>query len=107
MNRKVQNAPFLADKSQKDAYKQYKMLQLLTSKPVLYVCNVDEASASTGNQYVERVREVAQKEGAEVLVIAAKIESEIAEAKRKYKFKYELTPSKTGDGFIISVRFCR
>ena len=63
----------------KDEEKIARELFLLTAKPVLYVCNVDEASASTGNQYVERVREVAQKEGAEVLVIAAKIESEIAE----------------------------
>ncbi|MBQ8721606.1 MAG: redox-regulated ATPase YchF [Paludibacteraceae bacterium] len=63
----------------KDEEKIARELFLLTAKPVLYVCNVDEASAATGNQYVERVREVAQKEGAEVLVIAAKIESEIAE----------------------------
>lgn len=63
----------------KDDEKIARELFLLTAKPVLYVCNVDEASAATGNQYVERVREVAQKEGAEVLVIAAKIESEIAE----------------------------
>lgn len=63
----------------KDEEKIARELFLLTAKPVLYVCNVDEASAATGNEYVERVREVAQKEGAEVLVIAAKIESEIAE----------------------------
>jgi len=52
---------------------------LLTNKPVLYVCNVDEASAVNGNDYVERVREVAKKEGTEILVVAAKVESEIAE----------------------------
>lgn len=54
-------------------------LFLLTNKPVLYVCNVDEGSAVSGNQYVDQVREVAAKEGAQVLVVAAKIESEIAE----------------------------
>ena len=54
-------------------------LFLLTNKPVMYVCNVDEASALTGNEYVERVREVIREENAELLVIAAKIESEIAE----------------------------
>ena len=43
------------DVSNKDAWKAYKMLQLLTSKPVLYVCNVDEASASTGNDFSKRV----------------------------------------------------
>ena len=54
-------------------------LFLLTSKPVLYVCNVDEASAVTGNQYVEQVREAIREERADLLVVAAKIESEIAE----------------------------
>ena len=54
-------------------------LFLLTSKPVLYVCNVDEANAVTGNQYVEQVREAIREEGADLLVVAAKIESEIAE----------------------------
>ncbi len=54
-------------------------LYLLTSKPVLYVCNVDEASAVSGNKYVEQVREVVAKEDADILVVAAKIESEIAE----------------------------
>jgi GTP-binding protein YchF len=63
----------------KDEEKIARELFLLTAKPVMYVCNVDEASAATGNEYVERVREVAKLEGAEVLVIAAKIESEIAE----------------------------
>ena len=52
---------------------------LLTNKPVLYVCNVDEASAVSGNEYVERVREVAKNEDTEILVVAAKVESEIAE----------------------------
>ncbi|MCQ2184183.1 MAG: redox-regulated ATPase YchF [Bacteroidales bacterium] len=54
-------------------------LFLLTNKPVMYVCNVDENSAATGNEYVEKVREAVRDEGAEILVIAAKIESEIAE----------------------------
>ena len=69
----------------KDEEKIARELFLLTAKPVLYVCNVDEASAATGNQYVERVREVAKQEGAEVLVIAAKIESEIAEFARLWQ----------------------
>jgi len=54
-------------------------LFLLTSKPVMYVCNVDEASAANGNKYVEQVRNAVKEENAEVLVVAAKIESEIAE----------------------------
>ena len=54
-------------------------LFLLTNKPVLYVCNVDEASAVTGNKYVDAVREAVKEENAEILVVAAKTESEIAE----------------------------
>lgn len=56
-----------------------KDLFLLTNKPVMYVCNVDEGSAVNGNQYVERVREAVKDENAQVIVLAAKIESEIAE----------------------------
>ena len=54
-------------------------LCLLTEKPVMYVCNVDEGSVVKGNTYVDQVREAVKGEGAEVLVISAKIESEIAE----------------------------
>ncbi len=54
-------------------------LQLLTSKPVLYLCNVEEASVATGNQHVEKVRVAVKDENAEVLVIGAAIESDIAE----------------------------
>lgn len=54
-------------------------LGLLTQKPVLYVCNVDEGSVVNGNAYVDKVREAVKNEDAEVLVISAKIESEIAE----------------------------
>ena len=52
---------------------------LLTDKPVLYVCNVDEAAAASGNAYVEAVRQAVAAEKAQILVISAKIESEIAE----------------------------
>ena len=54
-------------------------LFLLTDKPVMYVCNVDEASAVSGNKYVDQVREAVKDENAEILVIAAKVESDIAE----------------------------
>lgn len=53
--------------------------QLITSKPVLYLCNVDEASVKTGNKYVDQVREAVKDEEAEVLVIGAKIEADITE----------------------------
>ena len=52
------------DPKEKDAYKQYQMLQLLTSKPVLYVCNVDEASAATGNKFSDAVMKKAEAEKA-------------------------------------------
>ncbi|OAQ42242.1 redox-regulated ATPase YchF [Pedobacter psychrophilus] len=54
-------------------------LSLLTVKPVLYVCNVDEQSVNTGNKYVDLVKVAVKDEDAEVLIISAKIESEIAE----------------------------
>lgn len=63
----------------KEDLKLAKDLYLLTYKPVLYVCNVDEASAVSGNAYVEQVKESVKEEGAEILIVAAKIESEIAE----------------------------
>ena len=56
-----------------------KELCLITEKPVLYVCNVDDASALNGNKYVDMFKESVKDENAEVLVVAAKLESEIAE----------------------------
>lgn len=54
-------------------------LFLLTDKPVLYVCNVDEASAKNGNAYVEKVREAVKDENAEIIVLAVALESDIAQ----------------------------
>ena len=62
-----------------DEEKLAKEFCLLTCKPVLYVCNVDENSAATGNQYTAAVAEAIKNEDAGMMVIAAKIESEIAE----------------------------
>lgn len=56
-----------------------KELFMLTRKPVIYVCNVDEKSIKTGNKHVDAVKEKVKDEGAQVLVIAAQTESEIAE----------------------------
>ena len=53
--------------------------QMLTAKPVLYVCNVDEGSAKDGNAYVDRVRETVKDEGAEIIILAVATESDIAE----------------------------
>lgn len=52
---------------------------LLTQKPVMYVCNVDEKSVASGNRYVEAVRQATADENAEILVIAAQTEADIAE----------------------------
>ena len=61
-----------------DDERDYASLQLLTAKPVLYVCNVDEASAATGNAYSKAVEEKARAEGAGAVIISAKIEAEFA-----------------------------
>ncbi len=55
-----------------------KDLQLLTAKPVMYACNVDEASVKNGNEHVEKVRELVKDENAQVLIIGAAIEADIA-----------------------------
>ena len=62
-----------------DEEKQFKMLQLLTSKPVLYVCNVEETAAADGNELSKKVAEMAAKEGAGSVVISAKIEEEVSQ----------------------------
>jgi len=54
-------------------------LQFITAKPVLYVCNVDEKSAVSGNEYVEKVREAVKDENAEVIVLAVSTEADITE----------------------------
>ena len=66
-----------ADVPEDDA-KAWRMLQLLTAKPVLYIANVDEAAAATGNAHSEKVVAHAQAEGAPCVVISAQIESELA-----------------------------
>ncbi|MDR0745148.1 MAG: redox-regulated ATPase YchF [Mediterranea sp.] len=63
----------------KDEQKIAKELFLLTNKPIMYICNVDEASVVSGNNYVDAVREATKDEYAEILIVAAKTESDIAE----------------------------
>ena len=57
-------------------------LQLLTAKPIMYVCNVDEDSAATGNSLTERVQKQAETENAKCVIVSAKIESEVAQLKK-------------------------
>lgn len=70
-----------------DQKKNFRMLQLLTGKPILYVCNVSEDDAATGNEWTKKVEAMAKAQGAQCVVICAAIESEIAqldtEAERK------------------------
>lgn len=92
------------DMKQKDEYKQYKMLQLLTAKPVLYVCNVDEDSAASGNKFSEAVFKKANEEHAGAVIISAEIESEVAQLdsdEEKKEFLNTLGLEETGLAKII------
>jgi GTP-binding protein YchF len=62
-----------------DDARAWRLLQLLTAKPVLYVCNVEEACAATGNSQSARVAEMAARQGAASVVISARIEEELAQ----------------------------
>jgi len=79
-------------------------LQLLTAKPVLYVCNVEEDAAAAGNEYSERVKEMAAGHGAEVVVISAAIEAEVAQLdsnEEKQEFLTDLGLTETGLAKVI------
>lgn len=85
-----------------------KDLGLLTQKPVLYVCNVDEASVVSGNAYVHQVKEAVKEEDAEVLIISAKIESEIAELdsyEERQVFLEDLGLSESGVNKLIKAAY--
>ena len=81
----------------------FRQLQLLTSKPVLYVCNVEEGSAAEGNELSAKVEERAKAEGAECVVISAAIESEIAQldAEERADYLQELGLEETGLARVI------
>ena len=66
----------------------WKNLQLITSKPVIYVCNVEEDSAATGNDLSAKVAEKAAAEGAEAVVISARIEEELAQLEDNERLEY-------------------
>ena len=91
-----------------DTHEEQKMadnLYLLTSKPVLYVCNVDEGSVVTGNRYVKAVMESVKSENAQILVVAAKVESEIAELdtyEERQEFLNELGLKESGMNRLIN-----
>ena len=62
-----------------ESRREFRQLQLLTAKPLMYICNVEESAAATGNAHAAKVCERAKDEGAEVVVISAAIEAEIAQ----------------------------
>ncbi|REJ80348.1 MAG: redox-regulated ATPase YchF [Bacteroidetes bacterium] len=81
---------------------------LLTAKPVLYVCNVDEGSVTKGNKYVEMLKESVKDEKAEVLVIAAAIEAEIAQLESyedRIAFLSDLGLSESGVSQLIKAAY--
>lgn len=88
----------------KDEQDAARNLFLLTSKPVLYVCNVDEASAKTGNDYSRRIEELAREENAEAMIIAARTEEDIASLETyedKQMFLEELGLEESGVNRLI------
>ena len=86
-----------------EEHRSWRQLQLLTAKPVLYVANVDEASAATGNEYAARVEALARAEGAKCVVISAAIEAEIAllEEPERTEFLRELGLEEPGLNRLI------
>ena len=88
----------------KEQAKLVKDLCLLTNKPVMYVCNVDEASAVKGNAYVDAVREAVKDENAEILIVAAATEADIAELEtyeERQMFLEEVGLSESGVARLI------
>ncbi|MDE7159455.1 MAG: redox-regulated ATPase YchF [Muribaculaceae bacterium] len=92
----------------KDEEKFAKELFLLTNKPVLYVCNVDDTSAAEGNHYVEEVRAALDGTAAGLMVVAAKIESEIAELdtfEERQEFLGEIGLTESGVSRLIRAAY--
>ena len=91
-----------------DERKFVRELFLLTSKPVLYVCNVDDASAVNGNRYVDAVREAIREEGAGLMIVAAQTESEIAELdtyEERQEFLAEIGLEESGVSRLIRAAY--
>ena len=88
-----------------EAYSNYvRPLQLITDKPVMYVCNVDEAAAVDGNAYVEQVREAVKSENAEVIFLAVGTEADITELEtfeERQMFLEDLGLSEPGSAKLI------
>jgi len=91
-----------------DAAARFKQLQLLTGKPVLYVCNVDEGAAAEGNAHTQAVADAAAAEGAVSVIVSAAIEAEVAQlgdAEEKAAFLGELGLSETGLARVVNAGY--
>ena len=96
------------DLDEDDINKYLMPLQLITSKPVLYVCNVDEGSITSSNSYVESVKSLISEEGANLIVLAAGIESEINELEdyeERRMFLDDLGLDEPGSSKLISATY--
>ena len=96
------------DLDEDDINQYLKPLQLITSKPVLYVCNVDESSITSTNSYVESVKSLISDEGANLIVLAAGIESEINELEdyeERRMFLDDLGLDEPGSSKLISATY--
>jgi GTP-binding protein YchF len=81
---------------------------LLTAKPILYVCNVDEASVLTGNAHTERLKKAIEKEEAEMILVSAEIESEIAQLEtmeERIDFLHEMGLDEPGVNRLIHASY--
>ena len=91
-----------------DEQKFARELYLLTSKPVMYVCNVDDASAVNGNKYVDAVREAVKNENAQILIVAAQTEADIAELdtwEERQEFLAEIGLEESGVARLIRAAY--
>ncbi|MCM8557137.1 redox-regulated ATPase YchF [Sphingomicrobium sediminis] len=93
----------LTDINDEEEAKHFAQAQLLTAKPVLYVCNVNEDDAATGNDYSARVFEKAEAEGAEAVIVSAAIEADMVgmDMEERLEFLKEMGLEETGLNRII------
>ena len=90
--------------SEEDRAEYVRPMQLITDKPVMYVCNVDEGAATTGNAYVEKVKEAVANENAEVIFLAVGTEADITELEtyeERQMFLEDLGLSEPGSAKLI------
>ncbi len=106
----AEGKPGVAYKPSKEEEKYYNMLQLMTTKPAMYVCNMNEEEVAEGNEHSKKVEEMAKAKGAPVARICARIEEEIAtlssDAEKK-EFMETLGYSETGLAKIIKLGYKR